>query len=178
MKLVNFADKMCAYLYTMSYLAGSCDCLGVLQSLPVKRIRCNDTEIAEVTQEQVQRVIWNVVRAPSSLYVLNKAAHNVVGGTSNIPLAQNGGVNWNQMSDRSVAGVVPSTMNIPRYRTRARPGQLSAPGSGVDVKHDSYARYLARKKAPNMRTKKASPLPVAVEGNKQYVLGFIPGCTC
>jgi len=82
------------------------------------------------------------------------------------------------MSDRAVPGVVPATMNVPRYRTRAIPGQLSAPGSGVDVKHDSYARYLARKKAPNMRTKKTTPLPVPIQGNKQYVLGFVAGCAC
>lgn len=166
----------------MSYLAGSCDCSGVpiskLQPLPAQCKRCNGSENADVTEEQRQRLIWNVARAPSSLYVMNLGAQNVVGGVSNKPLAVNGGVNWNQMSDRARPHVVPGTMNVPRYRTRIIPGQLSAPGVGVDVKHDSYARYLARKKAPNMRTKKSTPLPAPIQGNKQYVLGFVAGCAC
>lgn len=169
----------------MSYLAGSCDCdcsgvhISEIQPLHVQCKRCSGSlASAETTQEQVQRLIWNVARAPSSLYIMNLAAQNVVGGASNAPVGQYGGVNWNQMSDRAVPGVVTGNMNIPRNRTRAWPGHTSAPGAGVDVKHDSYARYLARKKVQNLRTNKQTVLPAPEQGNKQYAVGFIPGCVC
>ena len=43
--------------------------------------------------------------------------------------------------------VVPRRPNsTKRTKTSLRPGALSAGGVGVDVKHNSYDRYLARKK--------------------------------
>ena len=67
------------------------------------------------------------------------------------------GVNWNQMSDRPVPHVVkrnvPSRGNSTKYSiTRHRPGAQSAPGSGVDVKHGSYHRYLERLKGKGKLT--------------------------
>ena len=112
---------------------------------------------------------------------MNLAAQNVVGGKNNKPKPEFANVNWNQMSDRAVSGEVKRTMQVPRRRTRAWPGKTSAPGKGVDVKHDSYARYLARLKAPNMRTKKGISKPDDKKkfyGNKYQVFGFIPGCEC
>ena len=53
----------------------------------------------------------------------------------------------------------------------------SAPGGiGVDVKHDSYARYLARKKTPNLLTQANSVK--AKKGNKTKKYGMIPECPC
>jgi hypothetical protein len=56
---------------------------------------------------------------------------------------------WHNMSDRKNAAVVtnkvPSHGNSKRTSlTRHRPGSMSAPGTGVDVKHDSYQRYLLK----------------------------------
>jgi hypothetical protein len=124
-------------------------------------------------QEAKQRKIWNVARVASSLYTMNKAVQNVTGDASNIPGA-NG--NWNQASDRAVAGV--STYHTSRNTTRHRPGGSGAGGVGVDIKHNSYDRYLARKKSGYLKTKKATPLPAAKQGNKQYMLGFIKKCNC
>ena len=74
---------------------------------------------------------------------MNLAALNVTGGANKYI------VNWNQSSDRAKPHVVvrnvPSRGNSTKYSlTRHRPGAQSAPGAGVDVKHGSYDRYLAR----------------------------------
>ena len=70
---------------------------------------------------------------------------------------------------------------VAAWRTGHRPGGAGAAGplaNGVDVKHGSYARYLARKKGLETRSKKATPLPAPLQGNKNYLLGLIPGCGC
>ena len=50
--------------------------------------------------------------------------------------------------------------------------------TNVGLKHDSYNRYLNNKKNGYLKTKKTSPLPTPKQGNKQYLLGFIRGCSC
>ena len=175
------------YTILMSYLAGSCDCSGSeINPLPAQCYTCvwldtatasEKEQIREQMKEAEQRRIWNTARVPSSLYTMNLGAMNVAGNDNNQPLAQYGNVNWNQMSDRAVPGVV--NRHVPRQRTRAIPGQQSAGGKGVDVKHDSYARYLARKKAPVLK-QKGSPStpanPTPINGNKYYKLGLVAGC--
>ncbi len=66
-------------------------------------------------------------------------------------------VNWNQSSDQKN----PSTtqhVNVPSHgssthssTTRLRPGSLTPGGTGVDVKHNSYSRYLLRLKGGAIR---------------------------
>ena len=58
-----------------------------------------------------------------------------------------------QASDRYYKARVPMSAVIPtrgnstkRTKTSLRPGALGPGGRGVDVKHNSYARYLAKKK--------------------------------
>ena len=58
---------------------------------------------------------------------------------------------WHNRRDRKNAAIVtnkvPSHGNSKRTSlTRHRPGSMSAPGTGVDVKHDSYQRYLLKLK--------------------------------
>ena len=103
--------------------------------------------------------IENTVRVPSSEYTMNKSALNVY----TAPKSQFANVNWNQTSDRAVPGVtrsnVPSHGNSTRTSlTRMRPGSMSAGGSkGVDMKHGSYDRYLARLKGKSVL--RTSPNP-------------------
>ena len=97
-------------------------------------------------------------RMPASLNTLNVATSNVYNKCN---LATN--VNWNQSSDRNVAGiqksVVPSRGDSTRHTlTRARPGACSAGGKGVDIKHGSYDRYLAR-----LKGKSCNPVPVSTD---------------
>jgi len=129
-----------------------------------------------------QQKIWNTVRVPASEYTMNRAALNVYTAPTLTT-----GVNWNQYSDRAVAGVVHA--NVPSHAssthrsiTRCRPGSTSAPGAGVDVKHGSYDRYLARLKGKSvLRTQapaKAAAKPL--EGNKtqNYGIAYHTRCLC
>jgi hypothetical protein len=129
-----------------------------------------------------QQKIWNTVRVPASEYTMNRAAlHVYTAPTLNI------GVNWNQMSDRAVAGIVhtnvPSHASSTRHSiTRMRPGSTSAPGAGVDVKHGSYDRYLARLKGRSVLRSQAPSKAAAtpLEGNKtqKYGIAYYNKCLC
>jgi hypothetical protein len=129
-----------------------------------------------------QQKIWNTVRVPSSEYTMNRAVLNVY-----TPPTLNIGVNWNQYSDRAVAGVVHA--NVPTHAsstrhsiTRMRPGSTSAPGSGVDVKHGSYDRYLARLKGRSvLRTQapaKAATTPLQGNKTQSYGIAYHTKCLC
>ena len=100
------------------------------------------------------RRIYNTSRIRSSEFMMNKAAFNVFAGRGTSKLN-----NWNQSSDRLVAGIpkaiVPTRSSSVRgTKTGIRPGSQAPGGSGVDIKHNSYDRYLLRKKG---RAMKAGP---------------------
>jgi hypothetical protein len=152
--------------------------------VPVKERNINSIPSSEITETAVstQQKIWNTVRVPASEYTMNRAALNVYTAPT-----LSSGVNWNQYSDRAVAGVVRS--NVPTYGssthqsiTRMRPGSTSAPGAGVDVKHGSYDRYLARLKGrSSLRTQAAGKAAaVPLEGNKtqSYGIAYYTKCLC
>jgi hypothetical protein len=134
-----------------------------------------------------QKKIWRTVRVPASEYTMNRAALNVyTPAVLNTNLGYYG-VNWNQSSDRAVPGVVHS--NVPSHAnstkqsiTRLRPGSTSAAGSGVDIKHGSYDRYLARLKGRNvLRTQApATAALTPIEGNKtiKYGIAYTTKCLC
>jgi hypothetical protein len=106
------------------------------------------------------------------------------------------GVNWNQMSDRkerheqrpNATGTNPGGNSTKRTITRLRPGALSPGGAGVDIKHNSYARYLARIKGKGPVRQQAVPpyfgLPIPfnpafpVYGGKVFKTGIVAGCDC
>lgn len=134
-----------------------------------------------------QQKIWNTVRIPASEYTMNRAALNVYTPAIMNPSAGYYGVNWNQSSDRAVAGIVHA--NVPSHAssthqsvTRMRPGSTSAAGKGVDVKHGSYDRYLARLKGRSvLRTQTpANAAPTAIMGNKtiKYGIAYHTRCLC
>ena len=138
----------------------------------------NITPAAASTQQR----IWRTGRVPASEYTMNRAALHVYTAPT---LAI--GVNCNQYSDRAVAGIVHS--NVPSHAssthhslTRCRPGSTSAPGAGVDVKHGSYDRYLARLKGRSaLRTQApAKAAAVPLEGNKtqKYGIAYYNKCLC
>jgi hypothetical protein len=103
---------------------------------------CNDG----ASQSQKEKIIRNMVRINSSLYTMNLATSHVYNNSNSVS-----NVNWNQMSDRNqahVQQVVVSSRGSSTKRsvTRNRPGACSPGGAGVDVKHNSYDRHLARLK--------------------------------
>jgi hypothetical protein len=131
-----------------------------------------------------QKRIWNTVRVSESEYASNLVALNVY----TPPLPQYGFVNWNQYSDRALPSglrlssinVVPSRGNSTKSSlTRQRPGACAPGGIGVDVKHGSYARYLARLKGRGpAKTQQKNPLIIPVKGNKTQYYGIVNSSTC
>jgi len=135
-----------------------------------------------------QKRIWNTVRVPESEYIMNLASLTVY----QQPNASYANVNWNQYSDRALPGnslvsnitIVPSHGNSTRSSlTRLRPGSLKPGGKGVDIKHGSYDRYLARLKGKGpLRTQRDTSLTnssqsVAIKGgvvgNKTKSYGIV-----
>jgi hypothetical protein len=108
------------------------------------------------------------------------------------------GVNWNQMSDRknphvqkvvSASGSAYGGNSLKRTKTRLRPGALSPGGVGVDIKHNSYDRYLARIKGkgplrrgpiPKVFLSSYDPFNPAypVYGSKLTKTSIVNGCDC
>jgi hypothetical protein len=150
----------------------------------------NDTQIPYVSSIPTQKKIQNVVRVDSSEYIMNKGALNVY----TEPKSTYNYVNWNQQSDRAVPGVV--NRNVPRRGngsstrgsiTWLRPGSTSAASSnmqgskGVDMKHGSYDRYLAKLKGRKMlRTESyaSTSTNVPLEGNKTRMFGVAYSDNC
>jgi len=156
---------------------------------------------------QKLKLIQNTVRVPSSIYTMNLGALNVYQkpDTAFQTVATNGanfivspGVNWNQMSDRrnphiqtvvSGSGSAYGGNSLKRTLTRLRPGALSPGGVGVDIKHNSYDRYLARIKGKAPLKRQAIPNTFAspyipfnnafpVYGGKLFKTSIVNGCNC
>ena len=144
------------------------------------------------SQYQRQKIIQNTVRVKSSLYTMNLAAltsyhkpntHYRIVDIPGSNYTVSPGVNWNQMSDQSN----PSRQII-RTKPGLRPGALSPGGSGVDIKHNSYERYLNRLKGKGPLKQDIIPLTygeniefnraLPIYGGKTIKTGIISGCDC
>jgi hypothetical protein len=167
-----------------------------------KNLTSNDP----ASQYQRQKLIQNTVRVHSSLYTmnlaglagyqkpLNKTQLVEQAGTEYIVPAK---VYWNQMSDRSrpanqvtkvASGSAYHTSSTRHTITRNRPGAMSPGGIGVDIKHNSYDRYLnkLKGKAPLRRgvipPNYGQPIPFnkayPVYGGKTIKTSIINGCDC
>ena len=137
-------------------------------------VSCVNVANSASTQNITQKRIWGQVRAASSLYALNLSS--LTSGAS--ILASGSNVNWNQRSDRVLAAIQPPLNpthgnSLRRTLTSDRPGAGSPGGKGVDVKHDSYARYLNRKKASTLKTQTTHNASTPVAGNKINAVGLL-----
>ncbi len=125
------------------------------------------------------RKIYNISNMYSSEYAMNLAAFTVNTNTLNKGKA------WNQSSDRLNKHVnknpVPSRgASTHGSITRLRPGALKPGGAGVDIKHNSYARFLNKKKGNAMLAGayKADDVDQnAIVNNKVQKLNSI-NCSC
>ena len=141
-------------------------------------------------QYQNQKLIQGTVRVQSSLYNMNLAALNVYQSPLSSPK-----VNWNQMSDRrephkqisSGGGSSYHGSSLRRSQTRERPGSTNPGGYGVDIKHNSYYRYLNRLKGPKLKRGVIPPtfgIPIPfnpafpVYGGKTIKTSIIDKCNC
>lgn len=145
-------------------------------------------------QYQNQKIIQNTVRVPSSLYTMNLGSLSVYE-----PPQLKTGVNWNQMSDRAIPSKQPTgsggssgsfyhASSTRRSATRMRPGACSPGGVGVDIKHNSYDRYLARIKGkgplrrgvipPNFGSPVVYNPAFPIHGGKTMKTSIVNGCNC
>jgi len=159
------------------------------------------------TQYQRQKIIQKQVRTYASLYTMNLGALNAYEKPNTLPetyalnginLAVSPGVNWNQMSDRrnphiqrarTAPGTNPGGNSVRHVVTRLRPGALSPGGIGVDIKHNSYDRYLNRLKGraplrrgliPPKYGREFIPFDPAfpIYGGKVVKTGMVNRCNC
>ncbi len=142
---------------------------GVVQCKGCSNTSCQTCDPSGSYLDITQKRIWNTVRVPASEYVMNLGSLSVY--QAPIPFnidPKYSNVNWNQMSDRALPAnlniskitVVPSHGNSTRSSiTRDRPGSMRPGGKGVDIKHGSYARYLARLKGKGpLRTQQVTTI--------------------
>lgn len=152
------------------------------------------------TQYYRQKIIQNTVRVKSSLYTMNLGALNVYQKPKNeysvVDISGNTyvvspGVNWNQMSDRKEPHVQQfrSGSNSSRVWRKTGPGSMSPGGSGVDIKHNSYDRYLNRLKGKAPLRRGVIPqnfgVPIIpfnqadpIYGGKTMKTSIINNCNC
>ena len=136
-------------------------------------INCNFNEIINN-----QKIIQNQVRVSQSEYSMNLASMNIYGDKFNRPLLRYNLVNENQSSDRNKLKIqnynVPSHGNsTKRTTTSSKPGACNPGGKGVDVKNNSYNRYLGKLKSKNIIQNKnkqyQTQYPLTLD-NKKYII--------
>ena len=127
---------------------------------------------------QTDKIIRKMVRTPASLYTMNLATCHVYNKENSVSV-----LNWNRSSDRNVAHISPRVVpsrgsSVKGSITRCRPGASAPGGAGVDVKHGSYDRRLAKLKgkmcAQNMVTNcniKARVPLVEIHSVFEYAVG-------
>ena len=160
------------------------------------RLRSCDTNLTSNTpanQYQRLKLIQNTVRVYSSIYTSNLGPLNAY----KQPTAATYGVCWNQMSDRPVPSVqratVPTGFNNNlngRHHsvTSSKPGSQTPGGTGCDIKHNSYDRYLNRLKGKGplrrgpIPANFGTPIPfnpaIPVYGGKTTKTNIVNGCDC
>ena len=143
---------------------------------------------------QIQKRIQKTVRVYASLYTANLAPFSVY----EKPTEKTQNVCWNQMSDRRFPSYQPNIVPTGFYHslnnkhhsvTSSRPGGQNPGGYGVDIKHNSYDRYLNRLKGKGpLRRGKVSPLlekqnikfnrAYPIYGGKVMKTSIVTGCNC
>ena len=136
--------------YILSYY--DCSYEKVVWIEPIQRCKACRSGICEGCDDVIiQKRIWKQVGVPSSQHAsVLSYIHGSSDSASSPPF-----LNWNQSSNNYLPSVqntyVPTMGNSTRSTVTAlRPGALSAGGVGVDLKHNSYARYLCRINSSNL----------------------------
>ena len=142
----------------------NCDDCSINTTTNTSTARCNTHCInnSSFYKLATERKIQNQCRMSGSqfmdAYVSLIVAQNVVQHLQPIALT-NVTSTWGSpyylhgQSDRALPSKLPTSTNVPTRGSSTRttitsnkPGGMDPGGSGVDVKHGSYARYLAKKK--------------------------------
>lgn len=152
-------------------MGSNCNC--VYSQLPITS-QCTSCGGTANDPETVQKKIWYQVRTAASIYTMNYAALANTQRIKSTPPTF-----WNQSSDQLQAAVQtayhPTHGNSAKATlTSSKPGSAAPAGTGVDIKHNSYNRYLNRLKAGNFiaqTTQNVATKPIY--GNKIKAYGMI-----
>lgn len=113
-------------------------------------------ECIPISKIQIQKDIQKQIKVPASLYTMNKSALAINSNNLN-----NSNKNWNNMSDRKLKhgkiNQIKSSIKV---------------NSGVDIKHNSYARHLGKLKSNNLKTENVNNLIIPLKGNKNRKFGI------
>lgn len=123
----------------------------------ILQMRCNSctNNSTSHNNEHRQRIIQNQVRVMGSLYTMNLGSLTSGNSTKN-------NKPWNNSSDRYY------NYNLSKNKNK-----------GVDIKHNSYDRYLNRKKSHNLKTEKDKESVInPLYGNKTIKFGLIKNSNC
>ena len=148
----------CNCNYTQSPLTGQCK-------------SCNSSS-SIIDSQATQKQIWHQIRVPASLYTMNFAA---LANTQRFASKNN----WNQSSDQLVesqqTAYHPTRGNsTKRTLTSLKPGSAAPGGKGVDIKFNSYDRYLNRLKGGTLVQQTKTIVSTPLYGNKKQTFGLIP----
>ena len=169
-------------------MADSCNCDYNNQPVVTRCVTCSspNESIVSSCEDITQKRIWNQVRIPSSIYSMNISS--LTSGAERLKKSDfPPNINWNQMSDRQIASIQPAIHSSHGNSTKStltssKPGSQTPGGTGVDVKHNSYARYLNRKKAGNLKTQSCNSREIKpIYGNKTYATNAVSTsiqCNC
>lgn len=163
-----------ALIHDDSYILSYFDCSfnKVIWIEPIKRCKACRSGICDGCDEVVvQKRIWKQVNVPSSQHTSVLSASVANSNSADYP-----SLNWNQSSNNSVPSIqivyTPSRGNSTRSTvTSIRPGALSPGGEGIDIKHNSYARYFSRINSQSLATCISSLMPLY--GNKTANYGVL-----
>jgi hypothetical protein len=102
---------------------------------------------------QIQKEIQNQLHTSSSNYTQVISSLNVVQDINNSASKKP----WHNASDRAQAHGQVSTNAVTSHKEN----------KGIDIKHNSYSRYLAKKKSGTLKTQKTQTIqPTPLNGNK------------
>ena len=123
---------------------------------------CQDVS-SSIYPDQTQRIIQKQARVPSSLYTMNLAA--LYTNNDNLNASNNSN---NNASDRKQ----------PHGKKKQESTNTSIrPNYGIDIKHNSYDRYLNKKKSQYLKTQQKDESLKPLYGNKTFKLGLIKSTT-
>tara|TARA_Y100000389_G_C17455144_1_gene517618 strand:- start:1488 stop:2120 length:633 start_codon:yes stop_codon:yes gene_type:complete len=119
------------------------------------RRKTNSYISSSLHNDSTQKIIQNQARVQCSLYTMNLASLTSGNSTKNKKP-------WNNASDRYY------DYNLSKEKEK-----------GVDIKHNSYDRYLNRKKSNNLKTEQLVESPIKpLYGNKIRKFGLITNANC
>ena len=171
-----------------------CDCSSNdIEYQPCRYISCVSGCVTNIDLNIIEKRIQNQVRVGESQYIDVLGAVTIANDYLKLPATISvGNSTWGtannlrNMSDRRVPhGLntnIPTRGNSVKYTvTSNRPGGMLPGGKGVDVKHDSYARYLGKLKGKKMALVSKDfiqPPLTAVINNKSFGFSLVNTSRC